>query len=163
MGQERIKMPRRNAAHTLRACRYRNPSRQPIRLCCSDCHTHRSSSNPYTSGRNSCRPYRGNRGSRGGTSYDDLYMQARTCLRAPTQKPMLLSQVSWSFSLDVFVPNSPLMFCSKPSRDFFQPTVANGQATPFDNRVRSVGWRSRPRFHRTTPRLFPHRWAFCPG
>jgi hypothetical protein len=61
-----------------------------------------------------------------------------------------LSQVSWSFSLDVFVPNSPLMFCSKPSRDFFdQPTVANGQATPFDNRVRSVGWRSRARLFKS--------------
>jgi hypothetical protein len=43
---------------------------------------------------------------------------------------MLLSQVSWSFSLDVFVPNRLLIFFSRQS-----PT---GQATPFDIRLRSV-------------------------
>jgi hypothetical protein len=48
--EECTKKPRRNAAFTLRACRYRGPRRQPSRLCCSS-RLHRWSSNAP------CRPY----------------------------------------------------------------------------------------------------------
>jgi hypothetical protein len=113
---------RRNAAPNLRACRYRDPRRQPSRLCCS------------SRLRSPCRPYLG--GSRPTWSeptctYDlcsddvSVLLQVRTCLRLRTQKPMLLSQVSWSFSLIsrnhrqptmiVWVPNRRMIFCSKPS------------------------------------------------
>jgi hypothetical protein len=50
--EERIKKPRRNAALTLRACRYRGRRRQPSRLCYSSRLQGRSSNAP-------CRPYLG--------------------------------------------------------------------------------------------------------
>src|ERR1700730_3878450 len=81
-------MARRNAALTLRACRYRCPSRQPSRLCRSGCLRNAP-----------CRPYLGGSWRPTCTYDDDLWLQVRTCLRVRTQKPMLLSQVSWSFSL----------------------------------------------------------------
>jgi len=110
--EECTKKSRGNAALTPRACRYRGPSRQPSRLCCSGCL--RTLPFPPSLGRAwwpictncptctydlltctyddlpTC-------------TYDDLWidnlLQMRTCLRVRTQTPMLLSRVSWSFSL----------------------------------------------------------------
>jgi hypothetical protein len=127
--EECTKKPRRNAALTLRACRYRGPSRQPSRLCCSGC----LRTLPFP-------PYLGRAwwpictdcptctydlltctyDDLPTCTYDDLWidnlLQVRTCLRVRTQKPMLLSQVSWSFSLDFTKPESTHhdCLCSKP-------------------------------------------------
>ena len=159
--EECSKKPRRNAALTLRACRYRGPSRQPSRLCCSGC----LRTLPFP-------PYLGRAwwpictdcptctydlltctyDDLPTCTYDDLWidnlLQVRTCLRVRTQKPMLLSQVSWSFSLDFTKPESTHHDClgSKPSHDFCsKPSSARQKPPSCSHRTESQCSSNRPR------------------
>jgi hypothetical protein len=97
---------------------------QPTRPRCSGCRmtggrTTRLQGCPQCCGRTArgpCRPYLGNRGVSCTYDDDNLCLRVRAWLRVRTHLPMLLSQVSWSFSLDFRGRNNPRgLFLFQPS------------------------------------------------